>query len=92
MAVPSGYSAELLREGGEFTLYRGIELGNQMPILAVEVTADDPSSQGLRRLEHECSLGGSSMQHGPLSRLHSRGNTDGRPSFSVIRAENLWIR
>ena len=50
------YMLEPLRERADFTLYRGRECGNQMPILAVEVAADQPSPQSLRRLEHEYSL------------------------------------
>ncbi|SOE87275.1 PAS domain S-box-containing protein [Burkholderia sp. YR290] len=47
---------EALREEAEFTLYRGKELGKQMPIMALAVTAQPPSPQNLRRLEHEWSL------------------------------------
>ncbi len=47
---------EPLREEADFTLYRGRELGNPMPILALAVAADQPSPQSLRRLEHEWSL------------------------------------
>ena len=35
MAERSEYVLEPLREGADFTLYRGRERGNQMPILAV---------------------------------------------------------
>jgi predicted ATPase/signal transduction histidine kinase len=56
MAEDSEYALELLREGAEFTLYRGRERGSQMPILARAVVAERPSSQSLRRLEHEYSL------------------------------------
>ena len=47
------YALEPLREGADFTLYRGTERGNQMPILAVAAAAEQPSPQSLRRLEHE---------------------------------------
>jgi predicted ATPase/signal transduction histidine kinase len=47
------YELEPLREGAEFTVYRGRERGNQMPILAVVVAAEQPSPQCLRRLEQE---------------------------------------
>ncbi|MFM0565255.1 AAA family ATPase [Paraburkholderia sediminicola] len=47
---------EPLREEADFTLYRGRELGNPMPILALAVAAEQPSPQSLRRLEHEWSL------------------------------------
>jgi serine/threonine protein kinase len=56
MAGDSQYVLEPLREGADFTLYRGKERGNQMPILAVAVAAEQPSPQSLRRLEHEYSL------------------------------------
>jgi len=48
------YILEPLREEAGFTLYRGRELGNPMPILAL--AAEQPSPRGLRRLQHEWSL------------------------------------
>ena len=54
--LTSEYLLEPLREGADFTLYRGTVSGNQMPILAVAVAAEQPSPQSLRRLEHEHSL------------------------------------
>ena len=56
MAELSEYVLEPLREGADFTLYRGRERGNQMPILALAMAAEQPSPQSLRRLEHEYSL------------------------------------
>jgi serine/threonine protein kinase len=53
---PSGYVLEPLREGADFTLYRGRQHGNPSPVLAVALAAEQPSPQGLRRLEHEYSL------------------------------------
>src|SRR5580692_7505483 len=53
MAEDSDYELEPLREGAEFTVYRGRERGNQMPILAVAVAAEQPSPECLRRLEQE---------------------------------------
>jgi serine/threonine protein kinase len=53
---PSAYVLEPLREGAEFTLYRGRQHGNPSPVLAVALAAEQPSPQGLRRLEHEYSL------------------------------------
>jgi hypothetical protein len=47
---------EALREGGEFTLYRGHQRGNPTPLLLVAPTAAQPLPQSLRRLEHEFSL------------------------------------
>ena len=56
MAEDSEYVLEPLRSGADFTLYRGRERGNSMPILAVAVAAERPSPQSLRQLEHEYSL------------------------------------
>ena len=56
MAEDSAYSLELLREGADFALYRGRELRDQKPILALAAAAEQPSLQSLRRLEHEYSL------------------------------------
>jgi PAS domain S-box-containing protein len=52
----SGYVLEPVRQGADFALYRGRRRGDPSPILAVALTADQPSSHGLRRLEHEYSL------------------------------------
>src|SRR5713101_9796330 len=56
MAAPSGYVLEPLRESADFTLYRGRQHGNPSPVLAIALSAEQPSPQGLRRLEHEYSL------------------------------------
>ncbi|MGA7777560.1 MAG: AAA family ATPase [Paraburkholderia sp.] len=56
MAENFGFMLEPLREEADFTLYRGRELGNPTPILALAVAAEQPSPQNLRRLEHEWSL------------------------------------
>src|SRR6202521_3700765 len=53
---PSGYVLVPLREGADFTLYRGRQHGNPRPVLAVALAAEQPSPQSLRRLEHEYSL------------------------------------
>jgi predicted ATPase/signal transduction histidine kinase len=53
---PSGYALEPLREGADFTLYRGRQHGNPSPVLVIALSADQPSPQSLRRLEHEYSL------------------------------------
>ena len=45
-----------LREGSDFTLYRGRQDGNPSPILVMALTREQPSPQSLRRLEHEYSL------------------------------------
>ena len=56
MAEETEYALEPLSKGAEFTLYRGRERGDPTPILAVAVTAEQPSALSLRRLEHEYSL------------------------------------
>src|SRR5713101_5331963 len=53
---PSGYVLEPLREGADFTLYRGRRHDNPSPVLAIVPSAEHPSPQSLRRLEHEYSL------------------------------------
>src|SRR6202051_4879140 len=53
---PSGDMLQPLREGADFTLYRGRQHGNPSPVLVVALAAEQPSPQGLRRLEHEYSL------------------------------------
>ena len=54
--APSGYVLEPLREGADFILYRGLQHANASPILAVAITAEQPSPQSLKRLEHEYAL------------------------------------
>src|SRR3984957_14368979 len=56
MTEPSGYALEPLREGADFTLYRGRQHGNPSPVLAIALSAEQPSPQSLRLLEHEYSL------------------------------------
>jgi PAS domain S-box-containing protein len=56
MTERSDYVLEPLREAADFTLYRGRQHGNPSPVLAVALDAEQPSSQSLRRLEHEYSL------------------------------------
>jgi len=53
---PSGYVLEPIRKGVDFTLYGGRQHGNPSPVLVVALTAEQPSPQALRRLEHEYSL------------------------------------
>ena len=53
---PSGYVLVLLRDGADFTLYRGQQPGKPSPILAVALAAEQPSPEVIRRLEHEFSL------------------------------------
>src|SRR6202522_495377 len=53
---PPGYELVPLREGVEFSLYRGRQEGTQSPVLVVAMTAEYPSPQSVRRLEHEYSF------------------------------------
>src|SRR5271170_4285170 len=56
MTEPFGYALETIREGADFTLYRGRQHGNPSPVLAIALSAEQPSPQSLQRLEHEYSL------------------------------------
>jgi PAS domain S-box-containing protein len=56
LAAASEYVLEPYRDGPEFTLYRARQRGNPMPLLVVSPSAEPPSPQNLRRLEHEYSL------------------------------------
>src|SRR5271163_2069775 len=56
MAASSEYELEPIRDGAEFTLYRARQRGNDMPLLVVAPTAEQPLPRSLRQLEHEYSL------------------------------------
>src|SRR5271166_2220720 len=75
MATASEYVLEPIRDGAEFTLYRGRQRGNPSPLLVVAPTAEQPLPQSLRRLEHEYSL--------------AAVTTDGQCLFSPTRAVSL---
>src|SRR5712692_4417176 len=78
MIEPSGYVLEPLREGPDFTLYRGREYGNPSPILVVALAAEQPSPQSFRRLEHEYSLAAeldSAWAAKPLALTRHEGRT-----------------
>jgi hypothetical protein len=66
MTASSEYALELLREGTDFTLYRGWQHGNPWPVLAVALTADMPSPQVVRDGD---------VQLVPISIGHDYGNT-----------------
>jgi PAS domain S-box-containing protein len=57
MAASSEYVLEPIRTRAEFTLYRGRQRGNPMPLLAVAPATEPPPPESLRRLEHEHTLG-----------------------------------
>ncbi len=78
MTAPSGYLLEPIRHGADFTLYRGRKDGNLSPVLAVALTAEQPSPQSLRRLEHEYSLAAeldSAWAAKPLALTRQEGRT-----------------
>ena len=56
LSGPSGYELVPLRGGADFTLYRGRQHGNPSSVLAIAPSAEQPSPQTLRRLEHEYSF------------------------------------
>src|SRR5438093_498870 len=56
MTELSGYVLETLREGGEFTLYRGWQHGNPLPVLVLTPVAEQPTPASLKQLEHEYAL------------------------------------
>src|SRR5216683_171259 len=53
---PSGFLLEPLREGADFTLYRGRQHGNPSTVLAIAPSAEHLAPHSLQRLEHEYSL------------------------------------
>src|SRR5882757_2135718 len=78
MSPPSEYVLEAVRKGPDFTLYRGRQHGNPSPVLAIELSAEQPSPQSLRRLEHEYSLAADldpAWAARPLALTHYEGQT-----------------
>ena len=76
---PSGYTLEPLREGADFTLYRGRQHGNPSPVLAVALAAER------RRLKVS---GGSSTN----TRSHPNSIPRGQPSlWRLTRHEGRTI-
>src|SRR5258707_5584313 len=56
MTAPSGYVLEPLREGADFTLYRGRQNGNPSPVLVIALATEQPSLQSVRRLDPDSSF------------------------------------
>src|ERR1700682_4685073 len=56
MTEPSEYVLEPIQEGADFPRYRAGQHGNPSSVLAIALSAERPSPQTLRRLEHEYSL------------------------------------
>ncbi len=54
----STYALEVLRKDEDFVLYRGRSQGDGCPILVLSPVAEHPTSECLKRLEHECSFRG----------------------------------
>ena len=52
----STYALEVLRKDEDFILYRGGSQGDGCPILVLSPVAEHPTSECLKRLEHECSF------------------------------------
>src|ERR1700751_354168 len=78
MTGPSEYVLEAMREGADFTLYRGRKHGNPSPVLALASSPKQPSPQVLRRLEHEYSLAAkldSAWAARPLALTRHEGRT-----------------
>jgi len=78
LSGPSGYELVPLRGGADFTLYRGRQHGNPSPVLAIAPSAEQPSPQTLRRLEHEYSLAAeldSAWAAKPLALTRHEGRT-----------------
>jgi PAS domain S-box-containing protein len=78
LSGPSGYELVPLRGGADFTLYRGRQHGNPSPVLAIAPSAEQPSPQILRRLEHEYSLAAeldSAWAAKPLALTRHEGRT-----------------
>ena len=78
LSGPSGYELVPLRGGADFTLYRGRQHGNPSPVLAITPSAEQPSPQTLRRLEHEYSLAAeldSAWAAKPLALTRHEGRT-----------------
>src|SRR5467141_1802315 len=75
---PSGFVLEPLREGADFTLYRGRQHGDPSSVLAIAPSTKQPSPQSLRRLEHEYSLAAEldpAWAAKPLALTHHEGRT-----------------
>jgi serine/threonine protein kinase len=75
---PSGYVLEPIRKDADFTLYRGRQHGNPSPVLVVALTAEQPTPQALRRLQHEYSLAAeldSAWTARPLALTRHEGRT-----------------
>jgi len=97
MPEPAGYVRERLRKGRDFTVFRGPQPGNGMPVLALALAAEQPSPQILRSLQQEYSLGAEIDPAWPVKPLTLTGDTrrtilvhkdpDGDPLHRVLERE-----
>jgi hypothetical protein len=87
---PFWVCAGALRKGVDFTLYRGQQHGNRSRVLVVAPTAEQPSPQGIRRLEHEYSLA-AELDPAWASRWRSLVTKSGRFSSLPTLAVSPWI-
>jgi hypothetical protein len=71
----SGYPLDPIREGSDFTLYRGRQHGNPSPGLVIALSAEQPSPQSLRRREREIKT---------LLAAFDRVVTSGRPELVLV--------
>jgi hypothetical protein len=88
MAENSGYMLEPLREEADFTLYRGRELGNPMPILALAVAAEHPTPQSPGGSNTNGRSRLNSVRDGRHSPSRCRVTRGERSSFSRIQGVN----
>jgi PAS domain S-box-containing protein len=78
MTELSAYALEPIREGPDFTLYRGRQQGSPSRVLAVALASEHPSPRVLRELEHEYSLAAeldSAWAAKPLALTRHEGRT-----------------
>src|SRR5260370_28334496 len=71
---PSGFVLVPIREGADFTLYRGRQRGNPSPVLAIALSAEQPSPQTVQITMKGPSLNRSGVVDRPSSR-DSRSRT-----------------
>jgi hypothetical protein len=79
---------EPIRDGAEFSLYRGRQRGNPTPVLVLASRAEKALSQRLR-LEHEHALAAELEPSGRPSHWRSRVTKDGPSLFSPTQAVSL---
>ena len=91
MTELSAYVLEPIREGPDFTLYRGRQHGNPSRVLAVALAAEDPSPQGLGGLSTNTRSQPNSIPHGQPSLWRSLVMKGGQSSYSWTLAVSRLI-